>query len=351
LTQTEIRTDVATDAVTTADADAPPDWGATTEPVCCPLCDYDLRGLAQSRCPECGYRFTWPEVLDPNRRAHPYLFEHHPYRSPWAFFRTLFGGLRPTHFWTSLLPSQPGRPRRLVAYWLLAAMPLCLAYVGSSAQRAWLYARERRQERAVTQGFAASNPAFAAQMVSQFGSVDAYLDEYYALPPSPTFFRNLFRWHYWGDPRPFDKLALALFTWPWLTALALMVFRISMRRARIRPVHVLRCVLYSADAVLGAGLVTLLFLALQAYNAQPMVRGRFPDVLAPPPFFLSHPRDNATAAMYFGCVAAVLFLAYRLTAAYRHYLRFDRPVATVLASQVIVLLVVWILMVNWGLPY
>src|SRR5687768_5496500 len=102
----------------TLDTASAPDWPATTEPVCCPLCDYDLRGLAEPRCPECGYRFTWPEVLDPARRVHPYLFEHYPHRSAWAFLRTLLGGLRPRRFWTGLLPAQPGRPRRIVDYWL-----------------------------------------------------------------------------------------------------------------------------------------------------------------------------------------------------------------------------------------
>ena len=42
----------------------PPDWSAITETIRCPLCDYDLRGLIEPRCPECGYQFVWPEVLD-----------------------------------------------------------------------------------------------------------------------------------------------------------------------------------------------------------------------------------------------------------------------------------------------
>ena len=46
--------------------------------------------------------------------------------------------------------------------------------------------------------------------------------------------------------------------WPWLTFLSLMVFRISMRRARVKSVHVLRCVLYSADGVIWAGMALVL---------------------------------------------------------------------------------------------
>ena len=37
-----------------------------------------------------------------------------------------------------------------------------------------------------------------------------------------------------------------------------------------------------------------------------------------------------------------LFTGWRLSAAYRHYLQFDRPVATAAAAQAIVLLVVWV---------
>src|SRR5437867_9803555 len=88
------------------------------EDVRCPLCDYNLRGLSEPRCPECGYQFVWDEVLDPARRKHPYLFEHHPEANVASFFRTLLGGLRPRRFWSSLLPVQPSRPRRLLMYWV-----------------------------------------------------------------------------------------------------------------------------------------------------------------------------------------------------------------------------------------
>ena len=52
-----------------------PDWDAIRHDVPCPLCDYNLRGLRDPRCPECGYQFEWPEVLDPRRQEHDYLLE------------------------------------------------------------------------------------------------------------------------------------------------------------------------------------------------------------------------------------------------------------------------------------
>src|SRR3954452_19194332 len=75
-----------------------PDWDAVGHEVLCPLCDYNLRGLAEARCPECGYRFVWAEILDPRTRVHPYLFENHPERNVWSFVRTLVGSLNSVRF-------------------------------------------------------------------------------------------------------------------------------------------------------------------------------------------------------------------------------------------------------------
>src|SRR5688572_27297452 len=118
---------------------------ATTLPdaevaVFCPLCEYDLRGLEEPRCPECGYRFTWAELHDPALRLHPYAFEHHPERNVSSFRQTLLGGLRPWRFWRTLFPTQPSQPRRLFVYWILAAMTMF-------APLALQYARDRKSTR------------------------------------------------------------------------------------------------------------------------------------------------------------------------------------------------------------
>jgi len=123
-------------AVACADAEtspvSAPDWDKIDEEIHCPLCEYNLRGLIEPRCPECGYRFTWPELLDPTRRLHPYLFEHHPERNLWSFWKTALGGLRPWRFWRSLNPVQPSSPRRLIVYWgvySLILLPAAVAHV------------------------------------------------------------------------------------------------------------------------------------------------------------------------------------------------------------------------------
>jgi hypothetical protein len=203
-------------------------------------------------------------------------------------------------------------------------------------------------QRVRMQQLVATTPYESYDLTRRYGSVQAYFDAYAPSPSQWQFYKNLFRRYCWGSVRPFDKLAFALLAWPWLTALALMVFRISMRRARIRPVHVMRCVLYGADHAFWAGLLIAPFVAVLFYQGGDLIGGRFPDLTAPPVFLALEP-DQATAVAYVTCVVAVLFLTYRLIVAFRHYLRFDRPVATVLASQVIVFLVVWIVLTNWGI--
>src|SRR5688500_14877048 len=106
-------------AVPPGSASEAPDWHNFERQILCPLCDYDLRGLSELRCPECGYRFEWAKLLDPAAQRHPYLFEHHPRRNIWSFGKTLIGGFRPRRFWSTLTPAQPSRPRRLILYWML----------------------------------------------------------------------------------------------------------------------------------------------------------------------------------------------------------------------------------------
>src|SRR5438552_18029124 len=99
----------------------------------CPMCDYDLRGQVEPRCPECGYRFDWEELRDPARRLHPYLFEHHPERNLWSLVRTFFGGMLPRRFWRSLYPTQPASLRRLMTYYLLIVLPVGVALLATTA--------------------------------------------------------------------------------------------------------------------------------------------------------------------------------------------------------------------------
>ena len=276
----------------------------------CPMCGYNLRGLTEPRCPECGYRFEWRDLLDADRRVHPYLFEHHPERDAWSFYRTATGLLRPSKFWSSLRPTQPSRPGRLVGYWVIA---MAVTLLGAAAPY-------------LAEGIAIN---VAWNRVRLVPSVRGYS---YGKPTAPS--RDLF------DPQGFSSawrqigpgfLAVWILAcaWPWLTFLTLMIFRMSMRRAKVFPVHVLRCVLYSGDTFMWAGLAVLVLSVLMSAGATEGIGGR--ELL------------HATAVIV---LATAVVVVWRLAAAYKLYLQFDHPVATVLAAQCIVALATFIVVLN-----
>src|ERR1700704_1708392 len=125
-----------------------PDWTSQQAEISCPMCDYNLRGLTEPRCPECGYRFEWKDLLDAKLRPHPYLFEHHPERNFKSFWQTARGGLRPLSFWRELHPAMPSKPRRLITYWCLATSFGAIAIALHGTFLAFGLASAARQARA-----------------------------------------------------------------------------------------------------------------------------------------------------------------------------------------------------------
>lgn len=299
---------------------ANPDWSTINWDVHCPLCEYNLRGLNVPRCPECGYRFAWKEVLDPNRREHPYLFEHHPRRNLWSFRKTVWGAMRPKRFWTSLHPVMPSHPGRMLAYWLatffcfavVATVILCQAGIFDVAWNLF-EGRGARMGRMPVWGFGGpvrvTVPTNLPLWVWEFlSSVEGACDD-----ADELIWMNL----------------LVLSAWPFLTLLSLRVFRWSMRRAKVNKVHVRRCVLYSFDMIPPALTMLMAFLLL---IGQVIAGG-----------------NTAWHELFllFLPLLPVMFGARRLYHAYARYLRFDRPFLTVLASQIMVLLAVMIEWLPW----
>ena len=306
---------------------AAPDREDHAAPVCCPLCDYDLRGLAEPRCPECGYRFAWPDLIDPSRRRHPYLFEHHPRHNTWSFARTFAGGLRPGRFWSSLKPSQPSRPGRLVLYWLVASLLLPLGYAAAFARTAVAYVPEHNRQRLAHLGWAArtvkaGNNTWVPD-IARAGGPQAWVDLRLPPPGSPAYARHLYELKYAPSVRKHVQIVALYVAWPWVTLAALMIFRASMRRAKVRTEHVVRCALYTCDAAP--------WLAVAVAVAVPPLVERF-DLGRRIGY-----QDVAVAAPLFA-----LATTWRLSAAYRHYLRFDRSLATTASAQLVVLLAVWL---------
>lgn len=307
-----------------------PNWNAIDEDVTCPLCEYNLRGLATPRCPECGYRFTWQEMLAPERRRHPFLFEHHPNQNYYSFRMTLWHGLWPRRFWTTMHPVQPHRKLRMLVYFLLVSILSVALYVPSTVIQTaivtvWSLSSARENDLLMLNQ--SGNEQWRDQLIRRYGSVEAYLDAIYPKAERKAVVREIWKDFNWMARFPgfvlqrWGFLIGSVVLWPLATIVSLMVFQASMRRARIRLVHVARAVVYSYDVVLwmtGAMLlVALLKLTMNLYTVGLM-----------------------EVASYGAAVILLGIFSYRLWAAYRYYLRFDRPIATVAASQLIALLLV-----------
>ena len=195
-----------------------PDWEAV-EDISCPLCGYNLRGLTEARCPECGSKFTWDELLDPRRREHPYLFEHHPRRNWWSFHRTFLGGLNPQAFWTTLHPMQPGSVWRLTLYGLIVTtLAFCFAL--------------------------ATVPARACAEFDFLQSAWGWRTP--GLSRATTVANDTTRILTSGEYYLFLAIPLA---WAVMTFLSFLLFAVSMSKACVKTVHVARAVVYSFDVI------------------------------------------------------------------------------------------------------
>jgi hypothetical protein len=306
---------------------AEPDWPAIGGEVTCPLCDYNLRGLSNPRCPECGYAFEWPDVFDPARRRHPYLFEQHPERNVWSFVRTWLANLWPPSFWNALNPTHRSRPLRLLVYWFVATLLGLFVFVAAPVGHVIGEIRDQVEDRARLRAYvsAPNPPPRVRQLLQQTGGVDAYVNRFEPSPFSIGFVRFALR-----SQRSNPQLLPALFTyvaWPWLTFGVLMLFQGSMRRARVHPSHVLRAVLYACDAALIVGLLMLVALPW----ADPQVWR--------PLRYLQVPGSRSLAQLAVSLII-LLWTTPRLASALARYLRFDHALAAALSAQIIVLLLV-----------
>ena len=317
---------------------APPDWSRITHEIACPLCDYNLFGLDRPRCPECGYGFEWSEVMSPRRQRHPYLFEHHPECNVRSWRQTWVGAWRPRRFWKSLHPAQPSRPLRLLAYWFigLVFIPIVLpALVLYPFRVETLY---RSAVRSQSEARLQRSSEYREQIIARHGSERAFLDWLF---PRKTML-SLFREHVASGTalRHREGQILAFYAppllliWPWLTLASLLVFQISIRRARIRTIHLARCVLYCFDIpswclILLAGTIGL---SLAGSWIPLQQRSIYSGV------------DLCSLSMLLLLAVSMCVGAWRLYQACALYLRFSWPAATVVASQAIALLVLMVVL-------
>jgi hypothetical protein len=285
----------------------------------CPLCDYDLRGQVEPRCPECGYRFDWDELRDPARRLHPYLFEHHPERNVTSFLQTVLGGMRPRRFWKTLYPTQRSRPWRLWIYFAIVFLSGAIPIGGDIATTGMKFHKQRERNRAAM--LAAIQAQVSRGRVLGTLTPQQFVDR--NMPPLTR--REIVHasWEISGQ-RFVMRHELPALLWPIITFLAMMVFQISMLRARVRAIHVARCVVYTSDVLLWYQVA----LAIGVVATQLGARFDF--------------ETNGYGLMS----VALLFFMYRFAMALRLYLRFDHPVSTMLATQAIAALAVLAVMLN-----
>jgi hypothetical protein len=320
----------------------------------CPLCGYNLRGLSEARCPECGGKFDWPDLLDPTRKLHPYLFEHHPRRNIVSFIRTVIGGLLPRRFWRRLHPAQPSSPRRLVLYWLIVValcfvLPIAEYTINVADVRNDMLMR--RQQVLVSVGLAPSPPGSRVQLATQadlneikqeFGSYQKYVDRFWPMPTFPvllqrTAFPLVEGSRYAGMAKGnfvlsfAVSLSLALLIWPWIAALVMMILRTTVRQASIRRSHLMRVAIYSGDAVLCLMLLELapLFVTLiEHFNNRAWMSEIWGAV------------EFMRETFLYGPLIILLILSYRFATAIRTYLRLPHAIGVMLSVQIIFLLLV-----------
>ena len=321
---------------------AAPDWSQVSRDVICPLCDYNLRGLADNRCPECGYVFDWGEVLHPEIVRHPYLFEHNSRRSIRSFFATLIGGMRPRRFWRSLRAThRPVLTRLLLYAFLCAAMVLTLpgaTFLRKLYDLSQFMKMQRAAENRWLQDPMGKN--YRDRVLLTWPNIDAYLDSKYPAVMSAPFMKAA--WNEtisvrfsgrtgFGGILAAIPACIAVVLWPWLTFATLMIFLASMRRASVRPAHVIRCAVYSSDAI---WLVPILFALMPTHLP---ILSSYMWGLGP-----------ANISLIAISIAYGILVTYRLGAAYGLYLKFPHAAGVAIASQLMIVLTITIYALNVG---
>jgi hypothetical protein len=245
----------------------------------CLNCGYRFYGLSEMRCPECGNAFTWEQVLDDYRRRRKPFFEYRWRRQPVrSLTRTWIWALRPSRLWTRFDIHDPPQVGPLIALVIISLVGFVLSVGLDNGFRAWLRAWYFGRRGA--------------------GWQTTWLD-------LPRFILDGFRF--------VTTEAFLAVAWVAASFAALMVFRQSMRRCKVRTVHVLRVWAHAAPLML------------------PLAVGVFFTVNCLCLFLRG-------GGWYLPAVAMVMLPAYAtwsLGHAYKRYLRVPHSFAVAFASQLI----------------
>lgn len=313
-------------------AAASPDLAASANDLRCPLCDYDVRGLPEPRCPECGHRFEWEEVTDPEKRRLRWFVEHGPFAPRYS--PTQWRLVWPGVFWGRVRPSHAMSRRRIAQFWGTGLAVYLLAFVLMLAGTAAFYQVGYAQTRAVltrTPGLLANSAAAANLPPEQ------YLDAFFPTPRQLNFWLQVLSHTRWGAPL-LVPLAVSGSLW-----LVLKIMVRSFQRAKIKPVHRWRVIAYATDPLPG-GLTILCFAAYWLPKAYQIFTA--PIVTLPLRFWLwPVPLIGITAA----ALLAVTWL--RTEAAVRRYLAIPHAWAVATAALLIAALPLMTLVLNLWYPW
>lgn len=112
--------------------DGAPDWEAIDFDILCSRCGYNLRTLVKPQCPECGFEFEWPALVQGYVGRNTILFEHvwrqRPIR---GFFKSIRLPLfHPRSFWNRVSLHDRVEPGPLWALVLLGVAVFVATFQG-----------------------------------------------------------------------------------------------------------------------------------------------------------------------------------------------------------------------------
>jgi|GEM_PF-6910716 len=300
-----------------------PAWETIPHEITCPLCEYNLRGLAGNRCPECGHQFNLSELLKAKESEHPFLIEHGRRGLLERYRKTFRTSIGVRGIWQTVTPSHRLNAGRLVAYKLsqwamfgVGSVVVLVVMIGYSVA-AHAYARVELARRF-------SHRTHSKDMVQTM--VDQEM-------PSLAFTAHVSNAMVVVEDNlpPLIIMFGTMVFWPWLLFITQFVFLESLRRKQIHRAHLLRCAVYSSDvAVFWFVPFLLVFGGVEFLRPHSMsVFGAWGG---------SGWNELLNDAMRCSLPLMLLWLTWRLVQAYRSYLRFPHAAASAIGAAVITIL-------------
>lgn len=286
------------------------DWDQAVplESLTCAECSYHLYGLNETRCPECGQAFTWNGALAAFHRRKYELFEYHWRKKPVrSFLKSWYLGLRSAKLWRHVnIHDKPEiKPLAVMAF---ASVSFCTV--------------------------------MTPMMLGLFNWLVASM--------------NYWRMRYSWRDLPFDELGsailkqfangalymdlLLLVLWCALSLAALLIFRQSMRRYKVRNAHVFRVWAYAVPLALSA----LPFALFAWLTGIWLLEESNLSYLVP---------SDALPVIALAAAGGILviFPIRSIGNGYKHYLKMDHSVAVAVSSQIIAILAtpVLLILIRW----